>query len=104
MIEHKYGKFTDNQFDTYKKELHNSNHWLLIYCEDKKYIDVDVDEYFESFMSRISSLNELLNESPVLVSLLVTLQEAKDEYDKEDFSWKKYRKLILDAHSLIDKL
>lgn len=55
-------------------------------------------------MLRISGLNELLGYQPILVSLLSILQAARSENQKENFDFDIYRKLILDAHSLVDRI
>jgi len=53
---------------------------------------------------RIGGLNDILFEPPELVTLLSLLQAARKEAQNKDFEFKKYRKLILDSHSLIDKI
>ena len=35
MVENKYGKFTNEQFEEFKKRLHGQIHWLLVYEDEK---------------------------------------------------------------------
>ena len=44
-MEHKYGSFSENQMSDYKKKLHNSIHWLLVYKENDYKL---LDEYFNT--------------------------------------------------------
>lgn len=100
-MKHLYGTFSPTQIKEQKKSLHNSVHWLLIYKEENyEYLDT----YFDSLLMRIGGLNDILLEPPELVTLLSLLHAARVEARKEDFEFKKYRKLILDSHSLIDKI
>lgn len=106
-MKHLYGNFTANQIAETKKTLHKNIHWLLIYKDPENigaFEHINVDECFQSIMMRISGLNELLGESPILVTILSILQAARNENLKQPFCYKRYRKLILDAHSLIDKI
>lgn len=100
-MEYLYGKFSSKQIAAHKKELHRSIHWLLIYREQNF---PQLEEYITSLMIRISGLNELLREPPVIISLLSILQVLKDEIQKEESDFMLYRKLVFDAHSLIDKI
>ena len=98
---HLYGTFSPSQIKEQKKSLHNSIHWLLIQKEENyEYLDA----YFDSLLLRIGGLNDILFEPPELVTLLSLLQAARIESCSENFEFKRYRKLILDAHSLIDKI
>ena len=102
-----YGTFSANQIAETKKTLHKNVHWLLMYKdpENKGIFDhVDVDSCFQSIILRIAGLNELLGEQPILVSILSILQAARNVNSKQPFCYETYRKLILDAHSLIDKI
>lgn len=102
-----YGKFTPFQIAQTKEALHRSIHWLLLYKDPRscsEFSDIDVDHCFNSIMLRISGLNELLGYQPILVSLLSILQAARSENQKENFDFDIYRKLILDAHSLVDRI
>ena len=110
MIEHKYGEFTKQQLDEYKKKLHNKMFWLLLYKDPKtkdKYPEMDNESfksYFEFVMKEISGLNELLSCPAEIVEILSLLMAAWLENLNDDFNYRSYRKLILDAHHLVDKI
>ena len=98
---HKYGSFSENQMSDYKKKLHNSIHWLLVSKENDYKL---LDEYFNTTLLKLNAMNELLSYPNDIVSLYETLEAARIVLNSNDFNFKTYRKLILDAHSLIDKL
>lgn len=121
-MKHLYGEFTKNQIEETKKKLRGSI-FLLLLCVDPKtasnYDYINVDDYFESLMYKISGMNSLLLEQQKLVDVLILLQAAKDEFDKPHkegnvnsenydrknyFNFKNYRKLILDAGSEVLEL
>ena len=100
-MEHLYhGSFSHEQINSEKKSLHSKIHWLLIYKEEEYPM---LDMYFSNLIDYLCSLNYVLSEPPELVSLVVLLNQARSENQKgEQCNFKKYRKLILDAHSLLD--
>ena len=100
-MQHKYGSFSENQMSDYKKKLHNSIHWLLVYKENDYKL---LDEYFNTTLLKLNAMNELLSYPNDIVSLYETLEAARMVLNSNYFNFKTYRKLILDAHSLIDKL
>lgn len=106
-MKHLYGYFTDEQMDEYKTKLHKDVFWLLIYKDPNKIEDfpnVDYEKYFEGLMLRINGLNELLSHPMEIVEMMSVLEAALLETRKEIFDFKTYRKLIFDAHSLVDKI
>lgn len=100
-MKHKYGEFDQNQIKDYKKKLHNNIHWLLIYKEENYEF---LDEYFNSLMLRINGLNRILFYPIYIIELYNVLESAREILNSENFDFKTYRKLILDAHTFIDKL
>ena len=103
----KYWDFDDLQIDDYKDVLHKELFWLLLYkdpktCNEYKY--VDYDKYFTGLMKQLDGLNELLLHPVQLIKLMSLLEAAFIETKEETFDYQSYRKLILDAHSLVDKL
>ena len=75
-----YGHFSDEQFERFKKQLHSKIHWLILYKDPKKkeeYPNVDFNKYFVT---------------------------AYRETKQNPFNYHNYRKCILDAHSLVDKI
>lgn len=106
-MQYKYGHFKDTQFEGHKKSLKKAIFWLLLYKDPKTkddYPNLDFDKYFDGLMRRIDGLNHLLSYPTEIITLLSTLQAAKLEADKDNFNFKIYRKLILDAGSLVDKI
>ena len=102
-----YGEFTNEQMGNYKVQLHKELFWLLLYKDPKtkdEYLNVDFDKYFDGLMKRLNGLNSLLFYPTEIVSLMSTLEAALLESQKPDFDYQAYRKLVLDAHSLVDKI
>lgn len=96
------GCYSHEQFVSEKRSLHAKIHWLLIYKENNY---LKLDTYFLSLLEYISCLNHLFDEPDGIIALLTTLQLARDENLKGvNCDFKKYRKLVLDAHSQIDKI
>ena len=106
-MEHKYGTFTPEQLSWQKKSLHRAIFWLLLYKDPQisfRYRHVDFNKYFTNLMLRINGLSQLLFNPPQVVTLLSVLEAAFVESQKENFNFQQYRKLILDAQSLVDKI
>ena len=110
IIKHRYGAFAEKQFDEYKKLLHKKLFWLLIYKDPKTkddFPDVDkqaYEQYFRNVMREIDGMNSLLFYPVEVCSMMSILESALHETQKDNFDYKPYRKLILDAHALIDKI
>lgn len=99
-MKYKYGEFTENQIHEYKTILHSKIHWLLIYQESNYPL---LSQYFSSLQFHIAGLAELID-SPQIIELADLVECARMEYESEKFNRFKYRKLILDAHSIVDLL
>lgn len=87
--------------------MHKELFWLLLYKDPKtynEYSNVDFEKYFIGVMKKIDGFNELMYNPVEIVSVLSLLQAAYKESKKDSFNWGMYRKLILDAHNLIDKI
>lgn len=110
MIEYKYGSFTEEQFNEYKTQLHKKLFWLLIYKDPntkEQFPNVDqanFEQYFTHVMHEIDGMNSIFLYPPEICMMVNILESALHETQKEFFDYKFYRKLILDAHSLIDKI
>lgn len=103
----RYGEIPQTQLEGYKVQLHKELFWLLVYKDPKtveQYKDVDVKKYITFLVKKLSGLNELLNCPPQLIGLMAYLEAAKLELDNTPFDYRAYRKLVLDAHSLLDEL
>lgn len=102
-----YGSFDKDQFERFKTKLHKELFWLLLYKDPKtkeQYQNVNFEKYFDGLMRKINGLNELLFYPTEIVSIMSLLQAAFQETREEPFNYPIYRKLILDAHSLVDKI
>lgn len=101
-----YGKFSDRQIDINATVMHNEIHKLLLYKDPKitsKNFESDIDflNYFNNLLYRYGGLNKLLGEPDHMVAFMSTLQAAYDEAINEDYNYKTFRRLILDAHGYI---
>lgn len=102
-----YGHFDDLQIEEYKEKLHKEMFWLLLYKDPKtkdEFKNVDFEKYFINLMKKIDDLNTLLFYPVEIVAIMSLLQAALNETRSDDFNYRSYRKLILDAHSLVDKI
>lgn len=107
-MKHKYGEYEIAQFESCKNRIHSLVHWLLIYAEETTKTKSDKDDnlmnYFEKVQYKISGYNELLLYPSQLVEIQALIESARLEYLKDNYSHERYRKMILDAHDLIDKI
>ena len=102
-----YGHFDDLQIEEYKEKLHKEMFWLLLYKDPKtkdEFKNVDFEKYFINLMKKIDGLTTLLFYPVEIVAIMSLLQAALNETRSDDFNYRSYRKLILDAHSLVDKI
>lgn len=106
-MKHLYGEFTPEQIVQTKQSLRGSIFFLLL-CVDRKtaweYENIDVNKNFKGLLLKIGGMNDLLMNPPELVTVLSLLQAAMTEYNNPEFSFKTYRKLILDAGAEVDRL
>ena len=106
-MNHKFGYFDHDQFESFKTKLHKEMYWLLLYKDPKtcgQYSYVDFDKYFNGLMRRINGLSSLLSYPTEIVEIMSNLEAAFLEASKENFDYQIYRKLVLDAHALVDKI
>lgn len=101
-MKHKYGTFKKSQFSEYKNRMHDLVHWLLIYAEEEK--TDTLNKYFIKVQYKLNGLNELINYPSQMVEIMVLVESARLEYQKENFNFKTYRKIVLDIHELIDRI
>ena len=107
MVMYKYGAYDDIQFASYKKKLHGLLYWLLLYKDPKtkdQFSNVNYDKYFNNLMKRIDGFNRLMNYPKEIVEIDNLLESAFIETQKDNFNYKEYRKFVLDAEALIDKI
>lgn len=55
-------------------------------------------------MKKIDGLNRLLFYPTEIVEIMADLEAALAECEKPTFDYREYRKLVLDAHSLVDRI
>lgn len=106
-MQHLYGSFSDQQIKEYKIKMHKEMFWLLLYKDPKtkdQFKNTNYEKYFIGLMKKLDGLNTLLFCPVEIVSISSLLQAAYNETKKEEFDYQSYRKLILDAHSLVDKI
>lgn len=100
-----YGNFTDKQINEAVRAMHGDIHKLLLYkdktIEEKIFED---DEaflvFFENVMFKLGGTKTLFNDN----GLMVTLQGAMDNFKSDHFSYKKFRRAILDSHGYIKQM
>ena len=97
----KYGTFKQTQISEHKNELHD-NVLSLLYMKEENC--TTLDNYFHSLLWRLSGYNEIFGNQPIMIDIMSNLEEARMEALKEDYSHSKYRKLVLDAFNMLDKL
>lgn len=103
----KYGELTTEQLNEYREKLHKKLFWLLLYKDPKtkyEYQQTDFDRYFSTLMMELKGLDEVLIHPTGLVEMLCILEAAFDETKKEPFEYSIYRKFVLDAHTLLDRM
>lgn len=101
-----YGSFTDKQINEAVRAMHSDIHKLLLYkdktIEEKIFED---DEaflvFFENVMFKLGGTKTLFNDNGLMVTLMATLQGAMDNFKSDHFSYKKFRRAILDSHGYI---
>lgn len=104
---HKYGEFSESQVHDAKELIRKRIYFLLLIVDPETkehYKEVDVLKAFDSVITDVAGFNDLLGCPVELVTILSKLDAALLEYQREDFRWKKYRKLILDSGNEVLKL
>ena len=106
-MKHKYGNFTETQMLLTKRSVRKQIFFLLL-CADPKtkndYTHVDVGEAFKGLLYKLDGLNSVLGEPQELVDTISLLEEARIKYNEPKLNFKTYRRLILNAGSLIDAI
>ena len=104
MIKTKYGTYNSNQISSTKRYLQKSIFYLLLYVdpsEQIKFQHVDVNKAFDNVFNQLVGFNKILLEPPEVMETMNILESARILYNSEDFTFQRYRKLILDAGSKI---
>ncbi len=108
-LKFRYGDFSGLQFDEIKQKMRKQIFFLLLIADpktSKEYKNVDVGAAIENVLQVYGSLNDLLGYPKEFVEVMVLLNAAHMEYSKgsDEFNFKTYRKLILDAGSAVEKI
>lgn len=106
-VTHEYGKFKLDQVEYYQTKLRKKIFWLVLYTDKntkEDFSNVDVVKYHESLLFEISSLNKLLLYPKDFVEIINTLDSALTILKSDHFSFLKYKKLVLDAGALMQRL
>ena len=107
IITTKYGDLSGEQLEEYREKLHKKLFWLLLYKDPNtkdEYIATNFDRYFRTLMGELKGLDELLVHPSGLVEMLCILEAAFEETKKYPFEFQIYRKYVLDAHALLDRM
>lgn len=106
-MKYEYGEFSDEQISKTKVKLRKQIFFLLLVVDPKtaaNYPEVDPKAAIENMLQTLGGLNRLLGYPEQIVTISSTLMAALIEYEKEDFNFDNYRKLILDAGSNVLKI
>ena len=107
MTEMKYGEFSKTQLDELKTSLHKKLFQMLLYKDPKtasKYTYVNVDKYIQDFLKDLAAVNSVLFYPQSVIDLIIKVESARLLLLGEDFDYKTYRKLLFEAHNLVDLL
>lgn len=99
-MEYRYGEFSGEQMVFAKSNMRKQIFFLLLIVDPttaSEYQDMSVEAAFENVLSTFGGLNALLGYPKEFVKVMALINAAFLEYQSEQFSWEKYRKLILKA-------
>lgn len=106
-MKHKYGEFTKEQIALTKKDLQKQIFFLLL-CADpktkKEYEHINLSEAFKGLLYKLDGFNSILGYPQEVVDIVSLLEEARIYCCKDNFDFKIYRRLILNAGSLVNKI
>lgn len=101
----KYGDIPSHQITSAKEYLRKSIFFLLLCVDPEERINfqhVDVNEAFDHILYQLVGFNKILLEPSEVLIVMSLLETARTVYNSgDDFSFHRYRKLILDAGSKI---
>ena len=99
-----YGDFTDKQINEAVRAMHGDIHKLLLYKDKTIEDDEAFLVFFENVMFKLGGIKTLFNDNGLMVTLMATLQGAMDNFKSDHFSYKKFRRAILDSHGYIKQM
>ena len=98
-MDYLYGTFSDEQIKNAACLMHKNIHRLLLY-KDKLVTD-RIFNSDEDILFKFGGLNTLLGYPNDMLLLISTLQAAYDLIDSPKYSYRIFRKAILDSHGYI---
>lgn len=107
MVKQKYGAFKTNQIRETKETMRKQIFFLLLLADPAtkgQYPDVDIKSAFDNLMYKINGFNSLLSYPAEVVEILSILETAREELNKPELDFEKYRKLVLDAGAQVQKI
>ena len=107
MIPYKYGEFEENQVANAKAKIKKKIFFLLLIVDPQtsdQFKEVNVEDAFKNVQTLINGLNELLSYPREIVFSASLIESALKELHSTDFSYERYRKLLLDAGWEIAKI
>ncbi len=107
MIPYKYGKFNERQVVEAKEKIKKKIFFFLLIVDPQtsdQFTNIDIEDAFKNVQTLINGLNELLFYPKEVVFSSSLIESALMEYHNPDFSYERYRKLLLDAGWEIAKI
>lgn len=100
MVPYKYGEFEERQIQDAKTKIRKKIFFLLLIVDPEtceQFNEVNVEEAFNNVQNIIGGLNAILLYPREVVFATSLVEAALLEYKSQDFSYPRYRKLLLDA-------
>lgn len=97
----RYGNLPEAEFTLYKKRMHSLIHWLLVYADEG---NPCLEGYFQKVQVKLVGFSSLLNQPPLMMDLMVLVESARILQESPDFDRRLYKKMILDAHEVIERI
>jgi hypothetical protein len=106
-MKNKYGEYTEKQIADFKKRIRKKIYFLLL-AVDKDTADqfphLNKRKAFKSLLYELGGASSVFFEPDEIVEAVNLLEEARNELFSEEFSFLKYRKLLLDAGGCIERI
>lgn len=102
-----YGEFSQGQVAAYKEKMRKQIYFLLLIVDPKTkadYKDANVEEAFDNILRTFGGFNNLIGNPTPMVTIMSILNAARMEFQKKNFKFSVYRKLILDAGNEVLKI
>ena len=103
----KYGSYSSTSIHSIKESIHKQIYFLLL-CVDpatkNQFENIDVEDAFHNLQYRLNGLQNILLNPLELIETMSLLEAALIEFQSDCFSWKIFRKLMLDAGSEIMRM